>query len=245
VSSLQIRVNTQTGKIVFDTPVINGYSEVVYDRAKGEKIISRFELSPDELEPSPNATLTNNFDILFAVDTNTIVVDGVATSVTAITECNRIYAVDPEGQADLAWRYHINRCFAFSGARDPAEKAGWAFAVEYIYNSQAFREYPRIGMIVDAYLNDLKSYNDRTSPIVANIYLPKGYTMLYASGDSGSEYLANKLLQCSDRQAGSILKMISTGTVVMPPRNPSDNPQSLLLMTPYRATAAEEAQNSR
>jgi hypothetical protein len=71
VSSINIGFDPVTGKIRFDPAVINGHSEVAYDRTKGEKIISKIPLPPDELRIDPNAAIESSFDIVFAVDTNT------------------------------------------------------------------------------------------------------------------------------------------------------------------------------
>ena len=62
VDSATILVNRRTGKIYFETPVVNTYSEVACDRAKGEKILSRISVPPEDLEADPNAAMFANSD---------------------------------------------------------------------------------------------------------------------------------------------------------------------------------------
>ena len=82
VSSINIGFDPVTGKIHFDQAVINSHSEVAYDRTKGEKIVSKIPLPPDELRIDPNAAMESAFYIVFAVDTNTKAIRGETTSAT-------------------------------------------------------------------------------------------------------------------------------------------------------------------
>jgi hypothetical protein len=178
VSSIKIGFDPATGQILFDQPVINSHSEVAYDRAKGEKIISKIPLSPDKLRIDPNAAVESSFDIVFAVDTNTKPIHGERVSVTGVMQCHRIFVIDQSGIAEQVWHYFSPIAFAFAGARDPAERAGWALAIELIHNSAAYSTYQQIAIIVDAYLGDLSSYNTRQQPIVPGVFLPEGFSLL-------------------------------------------------------------------
>jgi hypothetical protein len=116
----------------------------------------------------------------------------------------------------VAWRYEPRICWAFTGSRDGPEQAGWALAIEFIQNSENYRYFNRIGIVVDAHLGTLDQYNGRTLPIVPEVYLPSRMSLLYAAYDTGGEYLSNQLLRCSDHAATFCLKQIRDGTVRLP-----------------------------
>jgi hypothetical protein len=229
VSSINIGFDPVTGKIHFGQAVINGHSEAAYDRTKGEKIISKIPLPPDELRIDPNAAIESSFDIGFAIDTNTRAIQGEPISVTGVIQCHKIFIADESGVAERVWHYFSPIAFAFSGARDPAERAGWALAIELIHNSGDYAPYERIGIIVDAYLGDLSSYNTRKQPIVPNVFLPKRFSLLYASADTGGEYFANQMLSHADRAAKICLAKIEDGTISLPKRQHDDMPFERLL----------------
>jgi hypothetical protein len=229
VSSINIGFDPVTGKIHFDQPVINSHSEVAYDRTKGEKIVSKIPLPPDELRIDPHAAIESAFDLVFAVDTNTKAIRGETTSVTGIMQCQKIFIADQSGMAERVWQYFSPIAFAFTGARDPIERAGWALAIEQVHNSADFAQYERIGIIVDAYLGDLPSYNTRKEPIVPGVLLPERFSLLYASADTGGEYFANQMLSHADRIAKICLAKIDDGTIVLPQRKRDDLPFEKLL----------------
>ncbi len=131
--------------------------------------------------------------------------------------------------AERVWHYFLPLAFAFTGARDPAERAGWALVIEQIHNSAEFAQYERIGIIVDAYLGDLLSYNTRKESIVPGVFLPKRFSLLYASADTGGEYFANQMLSHADRAAKICLAKIEDGTIALPQRRRDDIPFDKLL----------------
>lgn len=229
VSSINIGVDPVTGKIQFDQAVINSHAEVAYDRTKGEKILSKIPLPPDELRVDSNAAIESAFDLVFAVDTNTRAIKGEITSVTGVVQCHKIFIADQSGLAERVWRYFSPIAFAFTGARDPVERAGWALVIELIYNSANYSTYERIGIIVDAYLGDLPSYNSRKKPIVPGVFLPERFSLLYASADTGGEYFANQMLSHADRAAKICLAKIEDGTILLPQRRRDDMPFEKLL----------------
>jgi hypothetical protein len=229
VSSINVGFDPVTGKIHFDKAVINSHSEVTYDRTKGEKIVSKIPLPPNELRIDPNAAMESTFDIVFAVDTNTKAIRGETTSVTGVVQCQKIFIADQSAMAERVWHYFSPIAFAFTGARDPTERAGWALVIEQIHNSADYAQYERIGIIVDAYLGDLPSYNSRKEPIVPGVFLPERFSLLYASADTGGEYFANQMLSHADRAAKICLAKIEDGTIALPKRRQDDVPFEKLL----------------
>jgi len=76
---------------------------------------------------------------------------------------------------------------------------------------QKIKKTPRIAVIVDSDLGNIRSYNDRTKAIYGKYFLPEGFFVFYASSDRGSEYLQNKLLTMCDKEAQEALKEYKKG----------------------------------
>ena len=64
----------------------------------------------------------------------------------------------------------------------------------------------KIAIVVDSDLGEIDFYNKRTRPIVPGYFLPKNFSLVYASADSGSENLANHMLKLSDKISNVILQ---------------------------------------
>ena len=65
-----------------------------------------------------------------------------------------------------------------------------------------------VAIVVDSELGALQQYNKREKPLVQDIYLPPGFTLVYASADSGMEFIANQLIRICDKCAGEVLSCI-------------------------------------
>lgn len=92
-----------------------------------------------------------------------------------------------------------------------AERIGWIEGLRALFEEYLITAEERIGLVVDAYLNDLPALNARTQPVFANLFLPKNVTLIYASADSGSEYLPNVLIRAADRSASMALDYLEAG----------------------------------
>ena len=71
----------------------------------------------------------------------------------------------------------------------------------------------RIGLTVDSNLDSLDRYNSRDLPIHEEYFLPKNFTLIYASTDSGSDYVLNQLIKLCDREAELQLDSIERGVL--------------------------------
>lgn len=76
---------------------------------------------------------------------------------------------------------------------------------------QKIKKTPRIAVIVDSDLENIRSYNDKTKAIYGKYFLPEGFFIFYASSDRGSEYFQNKLLKMCDKKAQEALKEYKKG----------------------------------
>ena len=159
------------------------------DNGKSPKVIARATSDPSAISTNVNRVLSQ-YSSLFAVDTNTRKVCGIRVSVSVVLELS-----------SLNWT-----ALEFHDAREPPEHLGWFFAVTKIQELQVATP---IALVVDSDLDALPAINERKRPYFANHVLPDGFTLVYASSDSGrAEYSGNKALAMCDARATTILRKI-------------------------------------
>lgn len=97
VDHLDLEFDISTDSFEFKTKMVNRYTEVSYDRAKGPKVIARTPVIEGKSYFSTDMSMMNHFDFIAAVDTNTKIIRGYKISVSGISFCMRMFAVDSEG----------------------------------------------------------------------------------------------------------------------------------------------------
>lgn len=175
---------------------------VHYERSKGPKILNSVTLPKHDLTITPDAALSK-FDLLFAVDTNSVQCGSDRVSVACVVMCRFVAGTDST-QA----QYAPLNCLEFRNVSGNPELLSWVKVVEMITANPNYSEKLRIGLIVDSELGKIPGFNKREKPIVGNFYLPKNFCLLYATADSGKEYLANTLLTTCDKNATGLLRRI-------------------------------------
>ena len=93
------------------------------------------------------------------------------------------------------------------------ENLSWKKLIDHIQLDERLKGIPRIGIIVDSDFSNIVKYNERSSPIIWNFYLPKNIQLIYATADGGTEYLANFLIKEADKVSSFILGKIKTGEI--------------------------------
>lgn len=94
VDNITISYDAKTDSISFETEVKDIYNEMTYERPKGPKVISRTPQNRPDLTFDHNRSVENNYDIIFALDTNTKEIKGEVVSITGIVQVQKIFAVD-------------------------------------------------------------------------------------------------------------------------------------------------------
>ena len=138
-----------------------------------------------------------NYDRILAIDTNTK--DNI--SVTAIAQCF-------SQKTETGFRGTIViTCNKWDSSPFPKpEIQAWAVVIDEIMLQRPVKSRSeRIAIIVDSELDSLPAYNAQQKPLTSNLYLPSNFSLIYASADSGSEFLANKLIKLCDKHAAKIL----------------------------------------
>ena len=144
------------------------------------------------------------FDKIIAIDTNTININNEDVSVTTIIQSNQI--TSKEDRTLYFWVENIEW-----KRQDVIKKENyaWSVAISLAYTQMEEKnEFLSIGLIVDSDLGNIPLFNSRELPIFEGFYLPDHFTLLYASADTGSEYLPNALIRLCDKYASEKLKEI-------------------------------------
>lgn len=168
-----------------------------YKRANGkDKVLNSF---PSGSLKDPNVTLLD-YDWLFAIDTNT----KSQLSVTAIAQC-----FSHHSESSYSGMICVT-CNKWDSSLFPKpEIQAWAVLVDEIIRQKPHQwRSKKTAIIVDSELGLLSEYNAQLRPLATNFYLPSNFTLIYASADSGSEFLSNQLIQLCDKHAAQILKSL-------------------------------------
>lgn len=147
---------------------------------------------------------TENFDFVFAMDTNTHPqkCDDFFCSAAAIyygdiqkvNEYERNMTCRPFMIIDWyhSWQMKI-------------EPVTWMEAIKKL--QEIIPSDKKVGIVIDSELGNLEGYNNRTIPIFGQWFLPDNYTFMYATADANDEW-CNKMIKQCDKTATQRLKEI-------------------------------------
>ena len=172
---------------------------LMYMRPNGKpKVITRFPQHPSKTGVDLNEKLLE-YDHVFAVDTNTDPTSGV--SAIAMMQLDNLRRV-PEGINFLP-RFPDTTCVARPEPGMNPEKFGWIYAIGWIGRAG---HTGKVALVVDSCLSDLPAINDRTQEMLAGFMLPSNFTLIYATGDTGTDQLCGPLaISMCDRLARRVL----------------------------------------
>jgi len=189
---------------IHDAKIESVHHEIFYERNSGkDKIVSQIPCEPDKGYLNQIASLKNNFDFLFAIDTNTVEINGKYTSFSAC------YVV-PQILSFYRNAFPFSPFIAFeineASLNVNPECIGWHLLIDCIVNHEAYNLKQRIGIAVDSELGKLKSINSRELPYYDKYYLPENIQLLYAS-EKGKDYLINTMLSYCHRAAKKTVRV--------------------------------------
>jgi len=174
----------------------------VYPRAKGPKVLTRLGSDPARIQLDPNRGLFR-FAFVFAVDTNTINIDGKLVSMTVPCLIRDIEIAGERWNAKIV----PQDIFEFHEAVASPERIGWIHTINNIVSHPDVVQ--PIAVVVDCDLGHLTRFNSRTEPILGDYYLPAGVQFIYGCGDRGTEeYIANAAIADCDRVASMLLSKV-------------------------------------
>ena len=208
VDNISLSFDPKTFSVRFETDVKDTYSEISYSRKKGPKVISRIPQDDADIQFGQDRTINENYKIVFAVDTNTKIINEKAVSVTGIIQAQKIFAVDNEGLATDTWQFFTPFCIECINIQSSPENLGWMLVIDHIQSTKRFNDFRKIGVIVDSDLDNLKAYNAREKPFFDNFYLPERFHFIYASSDIGRDQFANSMMKFADQASSQCLKAL-------------------------------------
>lgn len=174
-------------------------SQVQYTGKTGKnKVISRFH---NKVTFDINKSFATDFDLIFAIDTNTKEIHNDLISISSIFQCNAKIVGE---RVRVRCRKILNIYFKDAPSNSP-EKIALAKLIKLIkYNLNL-----RIAIITDHDLDKHTKYNNRELPIYGEIYLPPNIAILYAASDKGTSNIMNILLIECDKDAKNYLRQLN------------------------------------
>lgn len=193
-----------------------------YERGNGKKkILTEGLITDGKCYLNPNHPLLN-YEHLFAVDTNTDVIDDIKVSIAGVA-----YSSQLEKDADkvaLSVPKSVS-CYEYRNIEGNEERLVWKEMIEGIERAEQYSN-GKIGLIVDSDLENHSKYNKRELPIYDDFLLPERFTILYGSADSGMENMANRMIRFCDKRAAYIMDALKDGFTVEEDGKVDDKPYS-------------------
>lgn len=177
-------------------------SQAQYTGASGkEKVLYSV---PDKVVFDVLLFLASDFDVFWAIDTNTKDVGEERVSVSCVLEC---YAqlIAPT-RVEVLRRKHGNIVFR-NCPKGEAERFGWSRLVKMITSQPKYSANLRIGVVTDHDMARHSHYNARELPIYGELYLPPNFTLMYARDDK-MENVVNLLIKECDKDAETVLQQL-------------------------------------
>lgn len=207
----QLAINKETGEVKLYykgervTPE-SATTETTYPRQKGPKVLSKTDTLLTKIRAVPDASLCGH-EKIFAVDTNTKYLGdlSMSLSVTGIV-CGTVYESYLENMIRVD--FGIVGAIEFWGKKTSHERIGWKEAIQGIQNNKSFPSLSKVGIIVDSYLDEISSINNRTLPILDGDYLPEKFHLMYANSDKNNDSIMNKMIATADKHATVVMDRI-------------------------------------
>lgn len=177
-----------------------------YNRSKGLKYQTRTTIDRQYASVGGLKELAC-LDSFIVIDTNSIKVDRTKVSVAFFIVCKLIAEKDGFRLVSLDNRGHV---YEFHDVpRNPEMLAILKIARDTLRGREALDK-SNIGFITDSELGSHQAISNRKLAIYGEHYLPQGFSLIYASADTGQE-LANKLIRFCDTESTRYLARLKDG----------------------------------
>jgi hypothetical protein len=170
-----------------------------YQRPKKAKVLNQFEFSRSSQVRLGHVEALSRYDNLWAIDTNNRDIFGKSVNVATVTVCS----------TDSAEIYYPAMAIIFGQTKDNPELFAWRHFIEFVQSRKQYSAQNSHGLIVDSELSQLPAFNARQIPLCGTFVLPTNWHLIYATADSGKEFLANRALASSDTIATQLLDFLS------------------------------------
>jgi hypothetical protein len=173
-------------------------SGIAYPRTKGPKLA--VEVFYHEGSAGMVPVLLTEFDRIFGVDTNSRVQGEDRIYTSAVVELTDFSLRDTQWSC----RFEPLWSWEFRGPKGDPEKIGWRDALLSFQELSWLKE-AKCLLVVDSHLGELRSIARRTTPVLADYFLPENVWLAYASSDTATDSPLNSLMARCDRIAARLL----------------------------------------
>lgn len=199
----------------------SAHHDVLYERESGKnKVVSHIDCDGKNIHLNQMQNLKNNVDFLFAVDTNTTSINNQRTSFSVsyfVPNILNSYGSQIRFIPFLA--YEINEVSLHINP----ERVGWHLLIQQIIKNPTYDLKQKIRIIVDSELDLLKNINDRKVSYYDIYFIPNNIQLMYASADTGKEFLANRMISLCDKMATKIAKYFIDTKVLLNDKKNGDS----------------------
>jgi hypothetical protein len=143
------------------------------------------------------------YDKIGFIDTNSIVADERKLFVSSPS----LLLWEDENRR-FANIHHVDLLVGYCSGDVNPERIGWADFIQRMQASKLLKTCDRMLIVVDSDKSLIPSINERHEPVFMDFVLPGGFTLAYATSDSGTESWINKEMKRRNKVAGRALSSI-------------------------------------
>lgn len=151
--------------------------------------------------------LTNNFNFIFFIDTNTKLINKRKISVGCLLPYTWKFLTSSKVSLECILDIGF---FFFESKVSGEEKLSWKLCVQEIILNNPKISSGKIALFTDHDLGNHEYYNKRQKPILDNFFLPANVTLFYASSDRGTSEFPNSIFKKVEKESQKILKQLET-----------------------------------
>lgn len=199
----RVRVFDKTGKEIEPKQVDRA---VHYERPKGIKYQTRSTVDKDYASVGGLEELAR-LDSFIVIDTNSIEIDGTKVSAAFFIVCKLIAEKNSFRVVTLDDCAHVYEFHNVPG--NPELLAILKIAHDTI-QSRGIPTQDKIGFVTDSEIRSHETISKLETPIYAQHNLPNGFSLIYASAETGRELL-NKLIKFCDKESTKYLNRLKEG----------------------------------
>lgn len=218
-TELAVEYDTRTDRLILPgmNPQTVKYSTSYNRESNKEKLLNVLPCCNQQVSIDFNKNIINNFDHLCAIDTNTRIIEKRKISITASYHVPGLLRLYKQRIPLLPLCAYL--IVDINDEINP-EVIGWHLFLKNNIKNDYFAGGRRLGLIVDCKLSNHDGINSHKIPYYRNHILPEYVTLIYASSDTGKEYLPNQLIAFCDkasRQVFDYLKVNPLGALRLSP----------------------------
>ncbi len=180
---------------------------VQYKRPKKPKVQNKISFESQITSIAGLQELTK-YESIFITDTNTKMIGGNKISACCFI-CCKLHEESDKYRVECESRLNV---YELHNVVDNPELLAILKIANDVTNSEGFSNNQRFAIVTDTELDSHASFNKKHKLIYSNQYLPIGFELLYASSDTGREFL-NRLIRFCEKQSEKYLADFEDNTL--------------------------------